>query len=121
MISQEEFLDRLTVAQEAYRELGPLASYDERVNGPLLGISDSGWSASLIVDAVATSAKLRAGGDPASFGLILDAERMGSAGEVPVGPDEYAAVARTAFGRTWFTTNVGVRSNAEVPPDQPGA
>src|SRR5690349_13739737 len=92
----EAFLDCLRAAQDGYLHLGPLASYDEQAHGPLLGVSDSGWSARLIVDAAASSAKLAAGGGPGANGLIIDAERMGSAGEVPVGPEEYAAVADAA-------------------------
>jgi hypothetical protein len=107
-----DFVDMLNAAQHAYRVLGPLASYDESANGPLLGISDSGYSAELIHRAATRSAKFAAGGDAAANGLILDAERMGSGGEVPVGPGEYRMVAESALGRTWFTTNVGVRANA---------
>lgn len=115
----ENLLDRLQAAQDGYRLLGALASYDAQANGPLLGVSDSGWSSALIVDAAASSAKVAAGGDAAANGLIVDAERMGSAGEVPVGPDEYADVAGAALGRAWFTTNVGVRSNARFLQTSP--
>ena len=37
---------------------------------------------------------------------------MTSAGEVPIGPDEYAALSAVAARRLLLTTNVGVRANA---------
>ena len=45
---------------------------------------------------------------------------MTSAGEVPVGPDEYAVLRRLTEGRLPFTTNVGVRVNTrllQTPPE----
>lgn len=101
-------------AQQAYSKFGPLSDYDYAENGPLLGISDGGDAAPTIATAAGRSAKGQVAGADAGDrnGLILDAERMGSCGEVPVGPPEYDAVAAAAFGRTYFSTNVGVRSNA---------
>lgn len=93
-----------------------IEEYDERRYGPLLGVSDEGSACPLIADAARASAKARALGvpDPAAVGVIIDGERMTSAGEVPIGPDEYAAVVAAAFGRTHCSTNVGVRANARL-------
>ena len=109
----------LGAAQDGFAVFGPLESYDEERFGPLLGVSDSGYAAALVAGAVEESAKLLAGAPAVGNGLILDAERMGSAGEVPVGPDEFDRVAAAALGRTWYTTNVGVRANARFLQARP--
>lgn len=108
-----DFAEQVVAAEQAYRTFGPLADYAYSENGPLLGISDGGDAALTIADAAGKSAKGQVAGadDARRVGLILDAERMGSAGEVPVGPPEFAAVAAAAFGRTYYSTNVGVRTN----------
>jgi len=113
-MSRSAFEAAFDAAQEGYGHFGPLADYDYRSNGPLLGISDGGDAAATIAGAAARSAKAQVAGTDAGerIGLILDAERMGSCGEVPVGPPEYDAVAAAAFGHTYFSTNVGVRTNA---------
>lgn len=92
----------------------PLQDYDHRRYGPVLGVSDEGSAAETIARAAYASAKALAHGapDPAVVGMILDGERMGSAGEVPIGPDEYDQLLPAADGRTFVTTNVGVRVNS---------
>lgn len=112
-MSFSAFADRAGAAEQAYQVFGRLADYAYGDNGPLLGISDGGDAAPTIADAAGKSAKGQVAGadDARRVGLILDAERMGSAGEVPVGPPEFAAVAAAAFGRTYYSTNVGVRTN----------
>lgn len=113
------FVEEIRAAQAAYAALGPLSAYDDARNGPLLGVSDSGYSSDLIARTALQSAKINAGGNHAANGVMLDAERMGSAGEVPVGPDEYAMVAAAARGATYFSTNVGVRANARYLQPSP--
>jgi hypothetical protein len=90
-----------------------LDEYDHHRFGPILGVSDDGSSAETIAQAAYASAKARAHGQPDAMcvGVIIDGERMGSAGEVPIGPDEYEPVLAAAEGRTFATTNVGVRVN----------
>src|SRR4030095_16668405 len=91
-----------------------LLTYDSRSLGPLFAVSDEGSAGAAVVAAAYTSAKARAfpGGECPTLGVILDGERMTSAGEVPIGPDEYAALSEAAAGRVLLTTNVGVRANA---------
>ncbi|HEU4455805.1 MAG TPA: hypothetical protein VFR81_22260 [Longimicrobium sp.] len=93
-----------------------LEEYDGGRYGPLLGVSDEGSAGATIADAAHASAKARALGtaDPMAVGVIIDGERMTSAGEVPIGPDEYDEIIAAAFGRTHCTTNVGVRLNARL-------
>lgn len=90
-----------------------LEEYDHKRFGPVLGVSDEGPAAQTIADAAYSSAKARAAGDADAMcvGMIIDGERMGSAGEVPIGPPEYAEVLPAARARTFCTTNVGVRVN----------
>lgn len=97
----------------------PLEAYDHKKFGPILGVSDEGSAAKTIADAAYAAAKAQAceNADDSIVGVIIDGERMGSAGEVPVGPDEYAVFFAEARGRTFSTTNVGVRVNARW--DQP--
>lgn len=97
-----------------------LEVYDNRRFGPILGVSDEGAAAATIAYAAYKSAKARAigiGADELCVGLIIDGERMGSAGEVPIGPDEYRQILPAFQGRTFATTNVGVRVNTRL--DQP--
>ncbi len=91
-----------------------LEAYDNGRFGPLLGVSDEGSAALTIAEAAHQSAKAQALDTPADetcVGVIIDGERMGSAGEVPIGPDEYEQVIPAASGRTFCSTNVGVRVN----------
>ncbi len=91
-----------------------LADYNEQRYGPLLGVSDEGSAAGVIARAVQECAKARAvgGATPDVVGLIIDGERMTSAGEVPIGPLEYASILEQSRGITFSSTNVGVRLNA---------
>jgi hypothetical protein len=93
----------------------PLEAYNTERFGPLLGVSNEGSAAKTIVDAAYASAKARAygpGADAMCVGMIMDGERITSAGEVPVGPDEYECLVPVARCKTFCTTNVGVRVNA---------
>ena len=93
-----------------------LAEYDSDTYGPLFAVSDEGSAGSLVVDAAYASAKAAA--DPSvdrlQLGVILDGERMTSAGEVPIGPPEYSQLSGAAAGRLLLTTNVGVRVNVRL-------
>jgi hypothetical protein len=91
-----------------------LEEYDSARFGPLLAVSDEGENAETIARAARSSAKARAlhPPSPMPLGLMIDGERMVSAGEGPIGPDEYAKLIAAAFGRTLASTNVGVRVNA---------
>jgi len=93
-----------------------IEAYDNERFGPILGVSDEGSAAQTIADAAYASAKAQAHGAPNEMcvGVIIDGERMGSAGEVPIGPPEYAQVVPAASGRTFCTTNVGVRVNTRL-------
>lgn len=93
-----------------------LEKYDSRRNGPLLGVSDEGSAAATIVDAAYRSAKALASSSPcaAVVGMIVDGERMTSAGEVPIGPDEYAQIMPAVTGRTFCSTNVGTRVSTRL-------
>lgn len=93
-----------------------LEKYDSRRNGPLLGVSDEGSAAATIVDAAYRSAKAQASSSPcaAVVGMIVDGERMTSAGEVPIGPDEYAQILPAVAGRTFCSTNVGTRVSTRL-------
>ena len=46
--------------------------------------------------------------------MIVDGERMTSAGEAPIGPEEFAEILPIANGRTFCTTNVGTRVNTRL-------
>jgi hypothetical protein len=93
-----------------------MADYDSTLLGPILAVSDEGSAGSAIIDAAYGSAKAAAlpSLDPLTLGVLLDGERMTSAGEVPIGPDEYAALLAVARGRVLCTTNVGVRVNTRL-------
>jgi hypothetical protein len=95
---------------------GRLDEYDCNRFGPLLAVSDEGSAGPAVVDAALGSAKARALGvtDVLDLGVMLDGERMTSAGEAPIGPDEYQSLISAAFGRTLCSTNVGVRVNSRV-------
>jgi hypothetical protein len=93
-----------------------LDEYDSARFGPLLAVSDEGENAETIARAAYASAKARAlhSPSPMPLGLMIDGERMVSAGEGPIGPDEYAKLIAAAFERTLCSTNVGVRVNARL-------
>lgn len=94
-----------------------LEVYDIDKYGPMLGVSDEGYAAETIANAAHKSAKSMAAGSSDSdmvAGLIIDGERMGSAGEVPIGPDEIARVVPAARDKTFCSTNVGVRVNTRI-------
>jgi len=95
---------------------GRLDEYDSETFGPLLAVSDEGDNAQTIAHAAYASAKARAlhNASATSLGVMIDGERMVSAGEGPIGPEEYAKLIAAAFGRTLCSTNVGVRVNARL-------
>ncbi len=95
---------------------GRLDEYDSETFGPLLAVSDEGDNAQSIAHATYASAKARAlhNANATSLGVMIDGERMVSAGEGPIGPEEYAKLIAAAFGRTLCSTNVGVRVNARL-------
>jgi hypothetical protein len=97
-----------------------LAEYDSDQYGPLFAVSDEGSAGPVILDAALSSAKAAA--DASSLfrlGVILDGERMTSAGEVPIGPPEYGALSAAAAGRLLLTTNVGTRVNVRLTGQLP--
>ena len=101
-----------------------IAEYDSESMGPLFAVSDEGSAGESILDAAYSSAKAKAlsSVDAMVVGVALDGERMTSAGEVPIGPDEYEDLFREAGERLFLTTNVGVRVNARLsqqPPEFP--
>ena len=99
---------------------GLLAEYDADEYGPLFAVSDEGSAGQVVVDAALSSAKAVAGAsNPVQLGVILDGERMTSAGEVLIGPPEYRALSSVAAGRLLLTTNVGTRVNVRLTGQLP--
>jgi hypothetical protein len=97
-----------------------LAKYDSDQYGPLFAVSDEGSAGPVILDAALSSAKAAAGASsPFRLGVILDGERMTSAGEVPIGPPEYGTLSAAATGRLLLTTNVGTRVNVRLTGQLP--
>jgi hypothetical protein len=97
-----------------------LADYDSDQYGPLFAVSDEGSAGPVILDAALSSAKAAAGASsPSRLGVILDGERMTSAGEVPIGPPEYGALSAGAAGQLLLTTNVGTRINVRLTGQLP--
>jgi hypothetical protein len=97
-----------------------LAEYDSHQYGPLFAVSDEGSAAAVILDAALSSAKAATGASsPFRLGVILDGERMTSAGEVPIGPPEYGTLSAAAAGRLLLTTNVGTRVNVRLTGQLP--
>jgi hypothetical protein len=97
-----------------------LAKYDSDQYGPLFAVSDEGSAGPVILDAALSSAKAAAGASsPFRLGVILDGERMTSAGEVPIGPPEYGTLSAAAAGRLLLTTNVGTRVNVRLTGQLP--
>lgn len=90
-----------------------LRDYDDARFGPYLGVSGEGSAARAIRDAALASPKVAALGlkDPLEVGVAHDAERLGSIGELPVGPDEYRDIRLSGVGRILTSTNVGARVN----------
>ncbi len=90
-----------------------MRDYDAARYGPFLGISDDGSAAEAICLAASGSPKAQASveRDPLSVGVALDAERLRSVGEVPVGHEEYARIADRTRGRVLLSTNVGSHVN----------
>src|SRR5262249_34027560 len=77
-----------------------LAEYDSDQFGPLFAVSDEGSAGPVVLEAALSSAKAVAGASsPFRLGVILDGERMTSAGEVPIGPPEYGALSAGAAGQ----------------------
>src|SRR5215510_8041427 len=103
---------------------GLLAEYDSDHYGPLFAVSDEGSAGPVILDAALSSAKAAAGASSVfRLGVILDGERMTSAGEVPIGPPEYGELSKGAAGQLLLTTNVGTRINVRLTgqlPEFPG-
>jgi hypothetical protein len=94
-----------------------LADYDHVRFGPFLGVSDEGSAARTIRRAALAAPKTLALGhkrSPLSIGIAVDAERLASVGEVPVGPDEFGQIWSECVGRTLMTTNVGTRANLRL-------
>src|SRR6516165_1447484 len=97
-----------------------LADYDSDQYGPLFAVSDEGSAGRVILHAALSSAKAAAGASsPSRLGVILDGERMTSAGEVPIGPPEYGALSAGAAGQLLLTTNVGTRINVRLTGQLP--
>ncbi len=97
-----------------------LAEYDNDLHGPLFAVSDEGSAGPVVLNAALSSAKAAAGASsPFRLGVILDGERMTSAGEVPIGPPEYSALSAAAAGQLLLTTNVGTRINVRLTGQLP--
>ena len=97
-----------------------LADYDSDQYGPLFAVSDEGSAGPVVLYAALSSAKSAAGASSRSrLGVILDGERMTSAGEVPIGPPEYDALSAGAAGQLLLTTNVGTRINVRLTGQLP--
>src|SRR6516164_443640 len=97
-----------------------LAEYDSDRYGPLFAVSDEGSAGPVVLDAALSSAKAAAGASSRfRLGVILDGERMTSAGEVPIGPPEYGALSSAAAGQLLLTTNVGTRINVRLSGQLP--
>ncbi len=97
-----------------------LTEYDSDQYGPLFAVSDEGSAGPVVLDAALSSAKAAAGASNISrLGVILDGERMTSAGEAPIGPPEYGALSAGAVGRLLLTTNVGTRVNVRLTGQLP--
>jgi hypothetical protein len=97
---------------------GRLADYDSNEDGPLFAVSDEGSAAASVLEAAYSSAKASAradfAADPLRLGVILDGERMTSAGETPIGPPEYRTLSSATAGNLLLTTNVGTRVNVRM-------
>ncbi|MCX6376340.1 MAG: hypothetical protein NTU88_09975 [Armatimonadetes bacterium] len=109
------------LAARAFDELGgqaepahcSLKNYNRERFGPYLGVSGEGNAAPAIVAAARLSPKVRALGisEPIEIGMAHDAERLGSVGELPVGPDDYRDIRLQCKGHILTSTNIGARLN----------
>jgi hypothetical protein len=84
-------------------------------------VSDEGSASQIFAKAAYSSAKACALWPlhPVDSGVALNRERMTSAGEVPIGPEEYTELNAAAAGRLMCTTNVGVRVNSRLNGQRP--
>src|SRR5262245_3380805 len=104
----------------AMRSKPLLAEYDSDQYGPLFAVSDEGSAGPVVLEAALSSAKAAAGASSVfRLGVILDGERMTSAGEVPIGPPEYGELSTGAAGQLLLTTNVGTRINVRLTGQLP--
>lgn len=98
--------------------------------GPFLGVSDEGSAASDIRDAALASPKMRVINqfpkqlrfsryEPIVVGVAHDAESLGAAGEVVVGPEEYRDIRLECIGWILTSTNVGSRVNMRYYKKRP--
>jgi hypothetical protein len=120
-LGEDELAVLRQLASAAFAELGgepeppakSLRDYDSERFGPYLGVSGDESAAPAIREAALTSPKVLALGltDPLEIGVAHDAERLGSIGELPVGPDEYREIRLEGTGRILTSTNVGSRMN----------
>jgi hypothetical protein len=120
-LTRPQFNTLRRLAARAFDELGgqpepatrTLREYDHERLGPYLGVSGEESAAPAIRDAALSSPKVRALGltQPIEVGVAHDAERLGSVGELPVGPDEYRDIRLECLGRILTSTNVGARLN----------
>src|SRR5438132_2884440 len=92
-----------------------LKDYDHDRFGPFLGVSDEGSATTAIREAAYESPKAQAlaaaARTPMAIGLAIDAERLGGAGEVAVGPEADADVWQDSVDPILVTTNIGTRVN----------
>jgi hypothetical protein len=96
------------------RASGSMRDYRNDRYGPFLAISNEGGGAPIVREVATRTPKARALGShcsPLTLGVAIDGERLGAVGEVPIGPDEFAAIWFEAVGRLLMTTNVGSRAN----------
>jgi len=108
-------------AAKAFDELGgqpelaslSLRDYNHDRFGPYLGVSGEPDAAASIREAALASPKVVALAltDPLEVGVAHDAERLGSIGELPSGPDEYREIRLECVGRILTSTNIGSRVN----------
>ncbi|QHT65340.1 hypothetical protein GXP67_00950 [Rhodocytophaga rosea] len=98
-----------------------LSEYDSDTYCPLLGVSDEGSAANIIAQVAQTSSKMIAfnDNDINKVGIIIDGERMTSAGECPIGLEEYKVIVEAADSKTNCSTNVGVRLNTRYYQQYP--
>jgi hypothetical protein len=128
-LGSREFAGLRQKARQAFTVLGGMAEpvlvslrhYDHTRYGSYLGVSDEGHMVERIRDAFLKSPKALVHGklEPLVVGCAVDAERLGGAGEVPVGPDEYRDIQLACVGRVLTTTNVGTRVNVRYYNDPP--
>ena len=98
-----------------------LKDYDAQTFGPYLGVSGGPTATTVIRDAALSTPKVLtlAHSFPLHVGVAHDAERLGSIGELPVGPDEYREIRLECIGRILTSTNVGARVNVRFYREPP--